>query len=93
MISYISLFDTTDLFCRCAYLQRILRAKIFLKFLHGIKTLLANVLSTFFIYGEPTFINGPKRLPRNPPSYIIFDISAFDKFILTGKLFSKSISH
>ena len=32
--------------------------------LNGIKTLLANGLSTF--QGNPVFINGPKSLPKNP---------------------------
>ena len=31
----------------------------------GIKTLLANGLSTFFIKGNPVFSNGPKSLPQN----------------------------
>ena len=33
--------------------------------LNGIKTLLANYLSTFFINGKITFINGLRSLPRN----------------------------
>ena len=33
----------------------------------GIKTLLANVLITFFINGNRGFSNGPRSLPRNPP--------------------------
>ena len=33
---------------------------------NSIKTLLANVLSTFFIKGEPVFSNVPKGLPKNP---------------------------
>ena len=32
----------------------------------GIKTLLANGLTTFFIKGEPRFSNGPKSLPKYP---------------------------
>ena len=34
---------------------------------NGIKTLLANGLSTFPIKGNPVFSNGPKSHPRNPP--------------------------
>ena len=34
---------------------------------NGIKTLLANDLSTFFIKGNPVFSNGPESLPKNPP--------------------------
>ena len=33
---------------------------------NGIKTLLANGLSTFFIKDKPGFSNGPKSLPKNP---------------------------
>ena len=38
---------------------------------NGIKTNLANDVSTFFINGKPTFINGPKKLPRNTPLQLI----------------------
>ena len=38
---------------------------------NGIKTLLANGLSTFHIKGSPVFSNGPKSLPKNPPDYPI----------------------
>ena len=33
---------------------------------NSIKMLLANGLSTFFIYGKPVFSNGPRSLLRNP---------------------------
>ena len=33
---------------------------------NDIKILLANVLSTFLIKGDPVFSNGLKCLPRNP---------------------------
>ena len=39
---------------------------------NGIKTLLANVLTTFFINGNPVFSNGTSNLPKNPPNCIIF---------------------
>ena len=32
----------------------------------GIKTLLANCLSTFYIKGNPVFYNSRKSLPKNP---------------------------
>ena len=35
--------------------------------LNGIKTLLANGLSTFFFKGNPAFNNGSKSLPENRP--------------------------
>ena len=44
----------------------------------GIKTLLANGLMTFFINGDPVFINRPSNLLRNPPHCIIFDNWVFD---------------
>ena len=37
--------------------------------LNGIKTLLANGLSTFTIKGNTVFSNRPKSLPKNPPDY------------------------
>ena len=37
----------------------------------GIKTLLANGLSTFLIEENPIFNNGPKSLPNNPPNCTI----------------------
>ena len=40
---------------------------------NGIKTLLANGLSTFFIKGKPFFSNGPRNLTKNPPGYPILD--------------------
>ena len=35
---------------------------------NGIKTLLANGFSTFFIQGKAVFSNGPRSLPKNPPN-------------------------
>ena len=51
----------------------------------GIKTLLANSLTVFFIMGNPVFINGPRSLQKDPPDCIILDISIFDQFILVDK--------
>ena len=34
-------------------------------------TLVANVLSKFFIKGNPVFSNGPKRLPKNLADWLI----------------------
>ena len=39
---------------------------------NGIKTLLANGVSTFFIKGKSVFGNGPESLSRNPSNCIIF---------------------
>ena len=39
----------------------------------GIKTLLANVLITFFINCNPVFSSGPSNLPRNPPVCMVLD--------------------
>ena len=40
---------------------------------NGIKTLLADGFSIFFIKGKPVFSNGPKILPKNPSPYSILD--------------------
>ena len=44
----------------------------------------------FSINGKPTFIHGPRNLPRNPPACIILDILVFENFILADKLFAKA---
>ena len=51
----------------------------------GMKMLLVNDLITFFINGNPVFINGSRSLPRNPPDYIILDIWVFDNLISIDK--------
>ena len=55
---------------------------------NGIKTLLANGLSTFPIKGNPVFSNGPKSLPKNPPDCPILCNWVFDNFILAEELFA-----
>ena len=40
---------------------------------NGIKTLLANDGSSFFINGKPIFSNKSRNLPRNSPDCIILD--------------------
>ena len=42
--------------------------------LNGIKTFLANDLSTFFIKNKPVFSNGSRRLPRSPPWTVEFSV-------------------
>ena len=59
--------------------------------LNGIKTLLANDVSIFFINGKLGFIDGPKSLPRNPPHCIILECWVFDNFILADELFAKGL--
>ena len=56
---------------------------------NGIKTLLANGLSTFPIKSNPVFGNGPKILPKHPPGCPILCNSVFDNFILAEELFTK----
>ena len=58
---------------------------------NGIKTLLANGLSTFPIKGNPVFSNGPKGLPKNPPDCPILCNWVFDNFILAEELFVKAL--
>ena len=53
--------------------------------INGIKTLLANGLSTFFIKREPVFCSGPKNLPKNP-----FQCNwVFNNFISADEVISK----
>ena len=53
--------------------------------LNGIKTFLANVVSTFFINGKPAVINGLTKL-RNPSSWpVIFLIVPVNKIPLISK--------
>ena len=49
---------------------------------NGIKTLLANCLSTFFIKWNSVLINGHKTLPKNSPDFPILCKWVFDNFIL-----------
>ena len=56
---------------------------------NGIKTLLANGLSIFFINDNAVFSNGPKSLPKNPPDCSVLCNRVFDSFILAEELFSK----
>ena len=58
---------------------------------NGIKTHLANGLSTFFINGNPVFSNGPRSLPRNFPEYTILSTRVFDNFTLTDEFFAKAL--
>ena len=58
---------------------------------NGIKMLLANVLSTFFIKGKQKFSNGPESLPKNPPSCPILCNWVFDNFTLAEELFAKAL--
>ena len=50
--------------------------------LDGIKTLLANGFSTFFIKGKPVFSNGSRSLPKNPPDCPTLCKWDFDNFKL-----------
>ena len=58
---------------------------------NGIKTLLANGFSTFFIKGKPVFDNDPKILPKIAPGCPILYNWLFDNSILTDELFAKAL--
>ena len=58
---------------------------------YGIKTLLANGLSSFPTKGNPVFSNGPKSLPKNPRDCPILCKWVFDKFVLADGPFAKSL--
>ena len=53
---------------------------------NGIKTILANGLSTFPIQSNPVFTNGLKSLPKIPP-----DCPNFYNFILADEVFAKTL--
>ena len=57
---------------------------------NGIKTLLANGLSIFFIKGNPGFSNSPKSLTKNHPGCSILCNWVFDDIILAEELFAKA---
>ena len=58
---------------------------------NGIKTLLANGLSTFLIKTKPVFINSPRSLPKNPPDYRILYNWVLDNSVLADELFAKDL--
>ena len=58
---------------------------------NGIKILLANGLSTFYIKDNIVFSSGPKILPQNSPDFPIFCNWIFDIFILAEELFAKDL--
>ena len=58
---------------------------------NGIKTLLANGLSTFPIKGNPVFSNGPWILPKYPPDCLNLCNWVFDNFILAEELLAKAL--
>ena len=57
---------------------------------NGIKTLLANGLSTFFIKDKPAFSNDSRCLPENPPYWPIPENWLFDDFMLADVPSAKS---
>ena len=57
--------------------------------LNGIKTLLAKILSTFPIKGNPIFSNSHKNLPENP-DYPILCNWVFGNFVLADEPFEKT---
>ena len=48
----------------------------------GIKTLLVNGFSRFFINSKPVFSNGPKSLPKNLRDCPVLYYWVFDNFLL-----------
>ena len=57
---------------------------------NGIKTILACVLSTFFIKDKPVFSTGPKSLPKNPPDGPALCNRVFDDCILDDEPLTKA---
>ena len=58
---------------------------------NGIKTILANGLSTFSIKDNQVFSGGPRSLPANPTDCPILCNRIFHNFILTEELFAKAL--
>ena len=58
---------------------------------NGIKTLLANGLSTFPIKSNPVFSNDPKGLLKNPTDFPILCNWVFDIYVLAKKSFAKAL--
>ena len=58
---------------------------------NGIKTFVANVLSTFFIKGKPVFSSGCKSLPKSFLDYLFLDNCVFGSYILADELFTKAL--
>ena len=58
---------------------------------NGIKTLLANGLSTFFMKDNPVFSDGPKNIPKNLPNCFFLCNWVFYNFILAKELFAKAL--
>ena len=59
--------------------------------INGIKTLLDNCLTAFFIKGKPVFNNRSRNLPKNPLDCIISGNGVFDDFILPDEPFPKAL--
>ena len=101
-MSFVSSFHITSIFVRAAKEEWRPDPKIFVCIpaftadaaavdYKGIKTLLANGLTTFFISGNPVFNNGPRRLPKYPHDCIILDIWVFDNLISVDDLSTKAL--
>ena len=56
----------------------------------GIKTLLANDLSTSFINSKLIFVNDIKRPPRNLSKWIVLETSVFDNSIIANEFFGNA---
>ena len=57
-----------------------------------IKTLVASVLSMFFIKVKPgCFSNNPRSLPGNPPDCIVLNSWVFNNFVLADELFAEAL--
>ena len=58
---------------------------------NGIKTLLANALSSFPIKDTPIFNDGPNILPKTSPYCTTLCNWLFDSFLLAEELFTKAL--
>ena len=58
---------------------------------NGMKRLLGNGVSTFFISEDSVFNNGSRTLPKNPSESIFLHSWVFDDFILADELLAKAL--
>ena len=94
MISFISSFEIISIVVPYLSIFRLIAASVADTAAvnpNGIKTRLANGLSTSVIKINLVFSNGPKNLPKNSPGCTILYNWVFDNFILAEELFAKAL--
>ena len=57
---------------------------------NGTNRIVANSICAFFINSKPSYINGPRRLLKNPLNWILLENWVFDNSVSTDELFAKA---